>query len=263
MPRILLTFLILAPLTVFSAPSKIPADSQVLSEVGKKDPAIKLPNRVNLMVWNMLKGENAGWEQEFDAASAGANLILLQEGMLNPATKKGITATRTDFLYTFAASFYWEEFLTGIYTGAPALPIGRKFFRSVDREPFTKTPKMGLRMDYVLESGKVLRVMNIHSLNFTDDAAHGRQITQVIDDLRTHDGPIILAGDFNIFNEVRWAHVESSTKSVGLVEVPVNDKPSVQNLDHIFVRGCDARNAWEKDTPASDHAMIFAELECE
>lgn len=246
----------------FSKPSKIPPDAQVLSEVGKKDPAIRLPNRVNLMVWNMLKGEKEGWELEFDQASSGANLILLQEGMLNPTMKAGLTL-RQDFLFTFAASFYWENFLTGIYTGAPALPIGRKFFRSVDREPFTNTPKMGLRMDYVLESGKVLRVMNIHALNFTDDAAHGRQITQLVEDMRTHDGPLVFAGDFNIFNEVRWGHVAASTEAVGLREVRVNGKPSVQNLDHIFVRGCEPRSAYEKDTAFSDHPILFTELDCE
>lgn len=253
---------VILPFTAPAKPSKIPPDSEVLSELGKKDPAIKLSNHVNLMVWNMLKGERDGWQQEYAEASSGANLILLQEGMLDPAMRTGLLA-RTDFLYTFTASFFWGDYLTGIYTGAPALPIDRKFFRSVDREPFTNTPKMGLRMDYVLASGKVLRVINVHALNFTEDEAHARQISELVEELRAHDGPLIFAGDFNIYNDTRWENLERSTAAIGLREVRVNAKLPVQNLDHIFVRGCEVRGARERDTTTSDHSMLFAELDCE
>lgn len=242
----------------------LPPDSEVISRHdGQVSPRDRLPNRIRVMVWNILKAERESWSSEFIRWSADRNLILLQESLLSP-TVKDAWFLSPDHHHIFAASFLWEKkWMTGVSTGSTAETLSSHFLRSPDREPFTRTPKMTLRTEYTLSSGQRLRVYNTHALNFVDDAAFERQLQEVAADLAGWSGSVIWAGDFNTSDDTRMNILIEQANHQGLVRVPTNDKPAVQNLDHIFTRGCLTLGATDLDTEASDHPILLAEFYCE
>lgn len=215
------------------------------------------------MVWNMLKAERENWPEEFIHYSGKQNLILLQENLLSPRVRQTISLDPSKH-HLFAASFLWEkQYMTGVSNGSSARALASRYFRSPDREPFFKTPKMSLRQDFLLQHGRQLRVINTHGLNFTDDPAFEKQLLAVAEDLEGFDGPVIWAGDFNASSPERFEILYRITSDHGLSRRPTNDLPPEQVLDHAFVRGCITKSANEKDTSASDHPILLFDFICE
>jgi|GEM_PF-2713257 len=241
----------------------IPDDKNVLTEISPSSPpSSTLGTSIRLLSWNILKGEIAGWEQELDSLQANRNVILLQEGMLNPSFRKLLSGI-VDKTFVFAASFLWEQaHYTGIYNGGSGQILRSQFFRSLDREPFSETPKMALSTDFSLDGVRTLRVINVHSLNFVDDMAYERQLAQALVDFSDHTGPMLLAGDFNTSNQVRWEILERLTTALQLRRVPTNSLPPWQSLDHIFVKDCEVTRASELPSNFSDHPALMADLDC-
>lgn len=242
----------------------IPEDKNVLSEIPRTSPVISphLGNSIRLLSWNILKGEIAGWDQELASLQADRNIVLLQEGMLNPSFQDFLSGIM-DKTFVFAASFLWEQSqYTGIYNGGSSQILRSRFFRSVDREPFSGTPKMALRTDFSLDGVRNIRVINVHSLNFVDDLAYERQLVQALSDFERHEGPMLLAGDFNTSNQERWEILERLTSDLQLRRVPTNSLPPWQSLDHIFVKDCVVERTSELPSNYSDHPALLADLDC-
>ena len=87
----------------------------------------------------------------------------------------------------------------------------------------------------------------------------------MMDLISRHQGPIILAGDFNTWNGGRLALIDELTQQAGLQEVQFNPDQRMRfldnPLDHIFVRGFKINRALTMETDASDHNPLWVELE--
>ena len=114
----------------------------------------------------------------------------------------------------------------------------------------------------------------------------GKQLARQLEDLRQlveHlDGPLIVTGDFNTWNEPRLEAVEALRGGLGLVEVcaeiPGGKKGHMPiesirkavgldprlHLDRLYVRGLEPlRASWLEEYEASDHVALCATLEFE
>ncbi len=78
--------------------------------------------------------------------------------------------------------------------------------------------------------------------------------------LESHDGPLIVAGDFNTWNAERWNIVALVARRLRLQ--PVRFEPDRRSrffgqvVDHVYYRGLVPSNAVVHDVSTSDHNPI-------
>ena len=156
---------------------------------------------------------------------------------------------------------------TGVKTGCVAHVRDERVFLSPHSEPVFNTQKLLLVTRYLLdEKGNSLLVLNMHAINFVTVQKYQEQLDQLTDALKGHDGPVILAGDFNTWNLRRLAHFFDVSAEAGLTEAVMDRKTRLthmnQHLDHVFYRGLKLQSIASLDHfQSSDHAPIAATFE--
>ncbi|PZO88965.1 MAG: endonuclease/exonuclease/phosphatase family protein [Micavibrio aeruginosavorus] len=226
-----------------------------------------LGERFSVVIWNMYKGRRPNWQEDFKRLIEGKDLVLLQESVIN---------TRFDPMFSETEYHEWVMArshrnlktlaATGIKTGSSAASIQSNFYISPDVEPIFKTPKMMLATKYALEGGRgELLVVNIHAINFVSMEKYKRQIVQIVEAASSHNGPVILAGDFNTWNAPRYRFLMETAQALGLQEAGLTRKGRIshlnRHLDHIFYRGLELAGAGvATDIRTSDHYPLTAEF---
>ncbi|MEQ9561307.1 MAG: hypothetical protein RLN69_02210, partial [Woeseiaceae bacterium] len=112
---------------------------------------------------------------------------------------------------------------------------------------------------------ETLLVVNIHAVNFSMGlGAFQGQFDQVRDVLETHDGPIILSGDFNTWRKKRTEFVDTLALDLGLVALEFPEDHRVtrfgRHLDHIYVRGLSSIESTTAVVDSSDHNPMSVTL---
>jgi endonuclease/exonuclease/phosphatase (EEP) superfamily protein YafD len=229
-------------------------------------PVLEFGNRVNLLVWNMYKAYHNAWEADFRRLIEDKDLVLLQESILN-TRHDPIFQTPDPFEWVMAKSHRNLKTLavTGVKTGSTVKSNAQNFLISPDLEPIFKTPKLLLATTYpVINSRKILLVINVHAINFVSLKKYNRQIEQIIEAARDHDGPVILAGDFNTWNSLRLRSLHDLAKKMELHEVPLERTTRMlhfnRHLDHVFYRGLEFQKAEVFAVRSSDHYPITVEF---
>jgi endonuclease/exonuclease/phosphatase (EEP) superfamily protein YafD len=231
-------------------------------------PKTEFGNRINLLVWNMLKASRKTWETDFRRMLENKDLLLLQESVIN-TRHDAIFHTQDPLEWVMAKSHRDMKTLavTGVKTGSTVKSRSQGFLVSPDAEPIFKTPKLILATTYpVMGSASPLLVINIHAINFVSFQKYSRQMAQIVEIARDHSGPVILAGDFNTWNDVRHQALLDLTKKMELREVKLDRKKRLhhinRHLDHVFYRGMELRKANVLFTVnSSDHYPIAVEFE--
>lgn len=157
-------------------------------------------------------------------------------------------------------------------------------FHSKQRE-LGLSPKATLICKFKLHNGRELLVMNVHALNFQIfnigmnggfgfGQAYRNQIKQWEDAITNHDGPIIIAGDFNTWNPLgrrlkrllKMLENNSNGPSEESFKHIKRFFPDYRGrfltLDHIFYRGLEVigRPHTVKTKNSSDHNPLFVKF---
>lgn len=214
-----------------------------------------------LLVWNIHKGQDAGWQDTLHTLSHNADLLLLQEISSQQHLE---TLLEKHFPYfVYAVSFAYHNTFSGVGTLAKFAP--QTYCASATKEPWIKLPKVGVATTYPLLNGKSLLVVNLHLVNFEwNPTNYQQQLTEAFNLIATHQGPIILAGDFNTWNKRRLRLVEELANKHHFR--PVSFSPDVRlhfmnnPLDHIFVKGLSVLDATTLETESSDHNPLLIKL---
>lgn len=221
------------------------------------------------VVWNIKKAEMTNWKKEFVRFSKGQDLFLLQEAYGSSVFTETLSSFGT-FKWNFGVSFVVpkdNDAPSGTMIGASVEPSVTLVRHSPDVEPVVSTPKSMTLARYPLQDrSDELLVISVHAINFQTTQAFKRQIDQIVKYVREHTGPLILAGDFNTWNESRMTYLLSLAKKSGLTEV--NYKNGDQRvkfgnyiLDHTFTRGVNVKNSYVQKTDGSDHHPLFIEFD--
>jgi len=134
------------------------------------------------------------------------------------------------------------------------------------QEPWLRTPKAISITEFALAgSSETLAVVNIHGVNFTIGVS---DFTQQLEDIRVvienHDGPVIVAGDFNSWNNGRVERVEHLSAQLGMTEltfaVDHRVTPFSHTIDRILVRGLRVIDATTEVVESSDHNPLAVRL---
>lgn len=225
--------------SIFENPFSIPTEEKSLISVGSFSEK-KLPdNNVKILIWNVYKGKDPRWAQEFKEIVRGHDLVLLQEAVSDHQMPKIWRESFASYAWNMAASFHLNpQLATGVVIGARAESYDLKFVRTKSRELFVLTPKIALISQFKIQGrADRLLVVNTHSLNFTTTHLFIKSIEEKMRQIEAHKGPLIFAGDFNTWNTQRWILLVQMLSQINLVPVEFSNDTRFLKLDHIFVRG--------------------------
>jgi len=220
------------------------------------------PGGFTLFNWNVMKGGAEGWEADFSRLTADADLLTLQEASLTGTLEKLLSEGRHH--WDLAAAFLKNSRETGVLTGSTSLPASLCITRFA--EPLVVIPKTVMVSRYPLAgTRRFLLVANVHLINFTVDTGdYRRQLGDLERFLVTHDGPLLLTGDFNTWSGGRTEIVAGLIARLDLreVEFPEEDLASFfgRTVDHVFYRGLEPVDARAVRVSTSDHNPVLVKF---
>ena len=241
--------------------SYIPFENKLNMQCDKADDLVpKLAaSRFHLITWNVHKGQDTGWQEDLEGLSKQADFVLLQE-----ATQHQNLSTFSTAL--FVSSFSFNDLLSGVKTFTQTQP--EWYCGGGVAEPIIQIPKVASVMSFPLEKGDSLLLINVHLINFEwGISAYQTQLEQLFSFIENHQGPIIMAGDFNAWNETRLNLVNNLMQKYGLDSVMLSQDERVRflgyPLDYIFKRGVKVARATSEVVTSSDHNPLLMEFELE
>lgn len=227
---------------------------------------------IRVLLWNVFKCKRKGWQKDFLALTDDKDLILLQEAVLN-SPYDGLFQHSTQHQWIMASSFknLKSNIETGVKTGSSVVANKHFFSASAHGEPVTNTKKMVLATEYPLADNAVsnaqesLLVINTHMINFVSFEKFRAHLDQAFQALEHHQGPILLAGDFNTWNKKRMHYFDELAIASSLKEVQIARQPRLghmlRHLDHIYCRGLKITDVHvHTDVHSSDHYPISLSL---
>ncbi|MBT8125996.1 MAG: endonuclease/exonuclease/phosphatase family protein [Gammaproteobacteria bacterium] len=213
------------------------------------------PNRISLLNWNIYKGKRDDWASDFERYSHKHDILTIQEAHLDDELEYLLEDEHHNWALNVA--FDYQDRATGVMTASTIKPVSLCGQRT--KEPWIRTPKTSLISYYPLAGiDERLLVANLHGINFTfGTKAYNRQIENLYDTIKHHDGPLILAGDFNTWSDKRLRIVDGLARRLGLssLDYSSHNRTSVfgNAIDHVFYRGLEAveHDSWQ--VTSSDH----------
>ncbi len=165
-----------------------------------------------------------------------------------------------DFNWVMNTAFYLNGTAAGVMTVANPKAVHSCGFKVT--EPLIRIPKATLVSYYQINgSDKKLLIANIHGINFTFGVStYQQQLEELYDAIKHHDGPMIVAGDFNSWSDERMSEVMKLVARLSLseIEYTVNNKTHVfgNAIDHVFYRQLElvSNQVWQ--VSSSDHNPI-------
>lgn len=222
-------------------------------------PAIDQHGQLEVLVWNIYKQNRPNWQSELTQYTQSSQLVLLQEASLTPEFIRWIKDTGLVALHVDAFKAF--NVPAGVSTLSHSAPLFSCAY--TEKEPWIRLPKSGLYSLYPLSNGQKLAVVNLHAINFTYGTKdYFEQIKALIGRLHDHDGPVIIAGDFNSWSAARLKALKKNLHKINVEEAqfaPDNRKLfiNVFPLDHLFYRGLTLESAKAPVTTASDHNPLI------
>ncbi len=214
---------------------------------------------LTVLVWNIYKQKNSLLLPELSALVERHDLSLLQEAV----SRLDLLALLRDKNQFFdqVNAFTLNDEIAGVMTASKYKPVRVCAF--IEKEPLLQLPKSGLLSQYALSNGEKLSVINLHSVNFTFDlTVYQNQIQALINEVNQRKGPLIVAGDFNSWNEARFNLLDKLLSELGLKPVLFEEDQRLyvfgHPLDHFYYRDLRLIKASTKETKASDHAWLSA-----
>lgn len=216
---------------------------------------------LRVLVWNIFKQQRADWLSVLQNFGKDAHLVLLQEAQTTPELIKFAT---TNYLAADQVpAFVLPQHPSGVMTLASAHPVYCYPLR--EREPLLRLAKSALVTAYPLPDSQMLMVVNIHAVNFSLGIdVYSKQLGPIGEQIIHHQGPVIMAGDFNAWSRQRINALYNFARDMGLEEVNFTDdhrrKAFGRPLDFVFYRGMGVAEASVLVTRASDHNPLLVEF---
>ncbi len=218
-------------------------------------------NSLKVLVWNIFKQQRAEWLSVLQNFGKDAHLVLLQEAQTTPELVR--FATSNYLAADQVPAFVLPQHPSGVMTLSAAHPVYCCPLR--EREPILRLSKSALVTVYPLPDGRLLMVVNIHAVNFSLGVdVYSKQLGPIGDQIGHHNGPVIMAGDFNAWSRPRMNALYRFAREMTLREVRFTDdhrrRAFGRPLDFVFYRGLNVAEASVLVTRASDHNPLLVEF---
>jgi len=232
-----------------------------LSEEDKIEITELDPSNINLLSWNIKKGQINLWQDDLLHFSEGKNLVLIQEAVLGPELTESFSKA---WHWSFGKGYQTPKQVTGVMTLSNSEPLTHCNLKNI--EPWLGTAKATTVTEYgLLGIDNTLAVVNIHAINFSFGVKEFKQqMDQVREVLAVHDGPVILSGDFNTWSKRRLDIIESLAFDLDLEAMSFQEDHRKTAfgfyLDHLYVRDLKVINTETHHLKTSDHNPIIAQF---
>ncbi|QHA86479.1 endonuclease/exonuclease/phosphatase family protein [Serratia rhizosphaerae] len=227
-------------------------------------PGAALPTggALRVMVWNIFKQQRADWLSVLKSFGKDAQLVLLQEAQTTPELVQ--FATSNYLAADQVPAFSLPQHPSGVMTLAAAHPVYCCPLR--EKEPLLRLAKSALITVYPLFNNELLMVVNIHAVNFSLGVdVYSKQLGPIGEQIASHQGPVIMAGDFNAWSRRRINALYQFASDMALREVNFTDdhrrKAFGRPLDFVFYRDLGVAEASVLVTRASDHNPLLVEFQ--
>ena len=237
-----------------------------------------LPAHITVINWNAQKGKHPQFAKDLKhiLAQEKPDIVFLQEAKVDLIELKQMGGYLAK-----GWSYPWPGGKTvGVLTLSRVPPVRIQPVPTKYREFGVTSPKVSLVTEYPLPNGKNLLAVNVHLLNFERWSVKkiGHQLEDLKSIMADHSGPILMAGDFNTWNQKRLELVKRITRDVQLNEVtdfPAGRSTGDMNsdlwnemlgvdkglpLDRFFFSGFKPNEARVLNFSSSDHTPILVRL---
>ena len=237
-----------------------------------------LPASITVVVWNAQKGHHPQFSEDLRnlLEQEKPDIVFLQEAradLIEPQAMGGYFAEGWRYPWPGGDTI-------GVLTLSRAAPVRIESVPTRYRELGVIAPKVSLVTEYRLPTGENLLAVNVHLLNFERWSVKKihRQLENLKAIMAAHSGPILMAGDFNTWNQKRLDLVKQITAAVQLTEVADfprgrttgDTKSEFWNgvfgvekdlpLDRVFFSGFTPRSARVLGYDTSDHKPMLVKL---
>ena len=221
------------------------------------------PESISVYSWNIYKGSNRGFKKDFLKFNSADGIFLFQEyydsRKIDSSFKK--LSTKNILIGISYEISLWGK--TGLGIISSTIPEQVSLLRTKRTENFSlATYKASLLSTYKIKgSSKKLMVVNVHLLNSVELNDYNYELKRLSNLVLTHDGPLVVAGDFNNWPERQesldqWANSLSLTKVIFNPDYRTNFNGN--RIDNIYYRGLNLIGAWSQPVSSSDHNPIGA-----
>ncbi|WP_238786925.1 endonuclease/exonuclease/phosphatase family protein [Ferrimonas lipolytica] len=216
---------------------QLPQAAAPQSWVLPASPQPSLSHSFTLLNWNIQKRSyEPKWQQQFAAIEQQyqPELITLQEVSLT-ASKQNPSNSNA----VYAPNLITHSGYSGLLTATPTPAVDHFVRLTTAAEPVSDTPKIALYSQHLLPHRQQLLLINIHAINFVTDAQYQNQLNDLHKQITSHNGPVVLSGDFNSWSDSRQRRLDNVVASLGLSEVYFADSGEIKSffghrLDHIY-----------------------------
>jgi endonuclease/exonuclease/phosphatase (EEP) superfamily protein YafD len=239
-----------------------------------------IDRRFKILSWNVQKRNSSNdWQAAFSeiVAQKQPDIVLLQEARLDRSFGDFISLSR-NYGWVFSPNVFQKRYdaYAGVLTASRSKAVSMSPLLSNGLEVYKEIKKPALLTYYsVIDSEMKLLVINIHGLNFNSNLdGFKEQIRRIAEIVIRHQGPVIMAGDFNTWSQARLDHLDRVADEMKLTRIEFgseeNNIASWQGhpLDHMFISQkylTPVAGTAEvlDDLKVSDHQPLLVELEVE
>ncbi|MCF6764786.1 endonuclease/exonuclease/phosphatase family protein [Thiotrichales bacterium 19S3-7] len=147
----------------------------------------------------------------------------------------------------------------GLLTASSVESRHSNYVISKHKEFIFRTHKAFLVSVYPLASGEQLMLINVHAINFRSVQVYQKELQQLYEFASLHQGPLIIAGDFNSWGIGRLLLLDHLIGQLALTPVAFENANLIKSfisapLDHILYRGLTLEKSTVLDcAKLSDH----------
>ncbi|ATZ73140.1 hypothetical protein CWC33_05255 [Idiomarina sp. X4] len=216
-----------------------------------------------VLCWNTQKlTERKGFQRTLEQvlAESPCLFLLLQEVKLSAKTNWFLP----HWSYAVAPNMETRRSVYGVLTASRYGFKEAQARLSRKREGMFATHKSYMLSYHSLAEGGSLLVVNVHAINFVRARKFSQEIELIKQEILGHKGPLIVAGDFNVWSRQRRLSLLQFCRSVGLRQAIMVDPHHVKTyrqhpLDFIFYRDLALQETLAIDTSTvSDHNPLYA-----
>ncbi len=222
-----------------------------------------LPDTFGLLCWNVYKNNknrNFSVYLQKEVEKKSLDLLLFQEA----AFKNEEACKLPTFSFDAAANIEIKSKFYGVLTASRVQSSCAQAYLSEGQEAFIGPHKSMLLTSYMFKDRSKVLVLNVHAINFRENGRYKEEVKRFFDFIASYKGAIIVAGDFNSWNQKRLEKLYENADKLKLEVVSFGENSDVKsfrgnNLDFIFYKGLELLDASvEKAGKHSDHNPLFA-----
>lgn len=217
----------------------------------------------SLLSWNVQKGNHDQWENDLRRLGADYDIVTFQEAFLDAGLRQVLD--EHNYFWSINTAFHLYDIATGVLTASKKRPQYTCALRT--DEPIIRLPKTILinRFPLTGQPASHLLVANLHGINFElGVTGYKRQILALQEMLSHHQGPMIIAGDFNNWSDERSEVVKqlAASLSLNMLTYRIDDRSTVfgKTVDQILYRSLEALEHRIYRVATSDHNPLIAKF---